>query len=63
MEKAKILFNGELYDYEEFQDGSKRIHKKKNKRGFEIDILVSGDPEEHKKGLQAVEDFFVKGIL
>ncbi|MFD2663068.1 hypothetical protein [Paenibacillus thailandensis] len=55
----KALFEGELCDYTEHEDGSKTIFIAKNKDGFKITLHVSGDPEEHKKGIQAVKDFFV----
>ncbi|MEK4509461.1 hypothetical protein [Paenibacillus sp. FSL K6-2524] len=58
-----ILFDGEHYDYVENIDGSKIISKERNKRGFKIYIEVSGDPEEHKEGMQAVKDFFVKSYM
>jgi hypothetical protein len=57
----QVIFNGELYDYTEHPDGSKTLFKEKNKRGFKITINVCGDEEELKEGLQAVEDFFVRG--
>ncbi|OME49015.1 hypothetical protein BSK59_24870 [Paenibacillus odorifer] len=59
----KILFAGDYYDYEEYEDGSKKLQTEKNSRGFKITINVSGDPEEHKAGIAAVKDFFVKGNL
>ncbi|OMD20357.1 hypothetical protein [Paenibacillus odorifer] len=62
-EPNKILFNGEFYNYEEYEDGSKRIYKEKNSRGFKINIKVSGDPEELKEGMKALKDFYVKGCL
>lgn len=44
----RALFNDELYDYTEHEDGSKTLHKARDKNGFKITIHVSGDHEEHK---------------
>ena len=54
----QILFCGEDYNLQQFTDGSKRIFKDKNERGFKINIKVSGDPEEHRQGMQALKDFY-----
>ncbi|MGD8190201.1 hypothetical protein ACQCN2_09480 [Brevibacillus ginsengisoli] len=59
----QVMFNDELYDYTEHPDGSKTLYKEKDENGFKITIHVSGDLEDHEQGKQAVEDFFVKGIL
>ncbi|WP_172249956.1 hypothetical protein [Saccharibacillus deserti] len=54
----QIIFCDEIYNMQQFTDGSKRIFKEKNARGFKINIKVSGDPEEHKQGIQALKDFY-----
>lgn len=61
MKVKTIQFDGEMYQLTEHEDGSKTLLKEKNRAGFKIIIHVSGDPEEHKAGIQAVENFFVKG--
>ncbi|WP_339236255.1 hypothetical protein MKX40_22280 [Paenibacillus sp. FSL R5-0517] len=59
----KIMFAGDIFEYTEFEDGSKLLYTKKNSRGFEITLRISGDPEEHEIAHQALKNFFVKGGL
>ncbi|MCM3173249.1 hypothetical protein [Paenibacillus sp. MER 99-2] len=59
----QVIFDGDLYDYIEYSDGSKHLSTEKNSRGFKITIKVSGDPEDHKRGNEALKNFFVKGSL
>lgn len=58
--KDKVLFDGELYDYIEREDGSKRISTEKNSRGFKITIEVSGDEKDHEEGIRALREFYAK---
>jgi hypothetical protein len=48
------------YDLYTYEDGSKKLHCKQDKDGFEIEFIFSGDQEKHKKAIKAIEDFFVK---
>ncbi|WP_018759519.1 hypothetical protein [Paenibacillus terrigena] len=60
--KDYTFLNGEKYEYFEYPDGSKTLKTEKNKDGFKITINVSGDKEEHERGIDAVKDFYVKGF-
>jgi hypothetical protein len=59
----KTLFDGELYDYIENDDGSKKLSIERNRAGFKINITVSGCKQDHEEGIKAVKDLFVKGCL
>ncbi|MNO28844.1 hypothetical protein D3C76_187430 [compost metagenome] len=63
IEKIKdtfTIFDGELFNYEEYSDGSKRLFIEKNSRGFKINIEVSGDKDKLEQGMEALKDFYVK---
>jgi len=59
----KIIFGGDVFEYTEFEDGSKLLYTDKNSRGFKITLKISGDPEKHAIAHKALKNFFVKGGL
>lgn len=59
----QVIFDGDVYEYSEFSDGSKHLYTEKNSRGFKISIKVSGDENEHEIANKALKNFFVKGSL
>ncbi|MNW36766.1 hypothetical protein D3C74_137850 [compost metagenome] len=62
IEKIKdtyTIFDGEIFKLEEYSDGSKRLYKHKNSRGFKINIKVSGDKDKLEQGMEALKDFYV----